>query len=279
MKVKTILIAAFLLVFAYQTNYCFAQEEDESSESILERENFILTRRAGGPGMKIVFDAYSKAVEQKSNIPEDRSIPNSKTRTTNWVSINPVGMFYQVTNANYISGRTNSIAFHPTNANIFYIAAAQGGVWKTTDGGVNWTALTDNLPTLACGDIVVDQVNPNILYLGTGELNYSGDSQYGNGIYKSTDAGTTWNQIATVTQVGNRCSYMAIDPTNSNIVYMGGNNGFFKSTNAGLNWSNMNGGTNVNCIIIIPSSPQTIYITNGGSSAGQILKTTDAGTT
>jgi len=279
MKVKTILLAAFLLVFAYQANFCFAQEEDESSESILERENFILTRRAGGPGMKIAFDAYSKAVEQKSNIPEDRSIPNSKTRTTNWVSINPVGMFYQVTNANYISGRTNSIAFHPTNANIFYIAAAQGGVWKTTDGGVNWTALTDNLPTLACGDIVVDQVNPNILYLGTGELNYSGDSQYGNGIYKSTDAGTTWNQIATVTQVGNRCSYMAIDPTNSNIVYMGGNNGFFKSTNAGLNWTNMNGGTNVNCIIIIPSSPQTIYITNGGSSAGQILKTTDAGTT
>ena len=71
MKVKTILLALFLLLFAYQANYCFAQEEDESSESILERENFILTRRAGGPGMKIAFDAYSKAVDQKSNIPED----------------------------------------------------------------------------------------------------------------------------------------------------------------------------------------------------------------
>jgi len=278
MKVKTILFAAFLFLFAYQANYCFAQE-DESGESILEREEFILTRRAGGPGMKIAFDAYSKAVEQKSLIPEDRNIPNSKTRATNWVSINPIGLFYQRTNANYISGRTNSIAFHPTDPNIFYIAAAQGGVWKTTDGGVNWTVLTDNLPTLACGDVVVDQQNPNVLYLGTGELNYSSDSQYGNGIYKSTDAGATWYQVATVSQVGNRCSYLAIDPFNSNIVYMGGNNGIFKSTNAGINWTNMAGGTNVNCIIINPTNSQIIYITNGGTNAGQVLKSTNAGAT
>jgi photosystem II stability/assembly factor-like uncharacterized protein len=259
-------------------NYCFAQE-DESGESILEREEFILTRRAGGPGMKIAFDAYSKAVEQKSNMPEDRNLPGSKTRTTNWLSINPIGMFYQRTNANYISGRTNSIAFHPTNPNIFYIAAAQGGVWKTTDGGVNWTVLTDNLPTLACGDVVVDQQNPNVLYLGTGELNYSSDSQYGNGIYKSTDAGATWFQVATVSQVGNRCSYMAIDPFNSNIVYMGGSSGIYKSTNAGINWTNMAGGTNVNCVIINPTNSQIIYITNGGTNAGQVLKSTDGGTT
>jgi photosystem II stability/assembly factor-like uncharacterized protein len=278
MKVKTILLALFLLLFAYQMNYCFAQE-DESGESILEREEFILTRRAGGPGMRIAFDAYSKAVEQKSNIPEDRNIPGSKTRTTNWLSINPIGMFYQRTNANYISGRTNSIAFHPTNPNIFYIAAAQGGVWKTTDGGVNWTVLTDNLPTLACGDVVVDQQNPNVLYLGTGELNYSSDSQYGNGIYKSTDAGATWFQVATVSQVGNRCSYMAIDPFNSNIVYMGGSSGIYKSTNAGINWTNMAGGTNVNCVIINPTNSQIIYITNGGTNAGQVLKSTDGGTT
>jgi photosystem II stability/assembly factor-like uncharacterized protein len=278
MKVKTILLALFLLLFAYQMNYCFAQE-DESGESILEREEFILTRRAGGPGMKIAFDAYSKAVEQKSNMPEDRNLPGSKTRTTNWLSINPIGMFYQRTNANYISGRTNSIAFHPTNPNIFYIAAAQGGVWKTTDGGVNWTVLTDNLPTLACGDVVVDQQNPNVLYLGTGELNYSSDSQYGNGIYKSTDAGATWFQVATVSQVGNRCSYMAIDPFNSNIVYMGGSSGIYKSTNAGINWTNMAGGTNVNCVIINPTNSQIIYITNGGTNAGQVLKSTDGGTT
>jgi len=281
MKVNAILLALFFLMFAYKADYCFAQEneENESGESILEREEFILTRRAGGPGMKIAFDAYSNAVLQKSKIPEDKNLSESKTRATNWVSINPIGLFYQRTNANYISGRTNSIAFHPANPNIFYIAAAQGGIWKTTDGGVNWTILTDNLPTLACGDVVVDQINPNILYLGTGELNYSGDSQYGNGIYKSTDAGATWFQVATVSQVGNRCSYMAIDPFNSNIVYMGGNNGIFKSTNAGISWTNMNGGSNVNCVIINPNNSQIIYISNGGTNAGQVLKSTDAGAT
>ena len=191
--VITIIIYSILYSFIFSINKNFAQEvfeENESGEEIFARESFITMRRAGGPDKLLPPNAYSEALLQKSLIIEDK-FTNSLTRLTNWVSINPIGMFYAVTNNNYISGRTNSIAFHPTDPNTFYIAAAQGGVWKTTDGGVNWISITDNLPTLACGDIVVVQNNPNILYLGTGELNYSQDSQYGNGIYKSTDAGAT----------------------------------------------------------------------------------------
>jgi photosystem II stability/assembly factor-like uncharacterized protein len=115
------------------------------------------------------------------------------------------------------------------------------------------------------------------LYLGTGELNYSGDSQYGDGIFKSGDAGLTWLQVAPASIVGNRCSQMAVDPINSNIVYFAGNLGVFKSTNAGLNWTNTNSGTNANCLFIDPSSTQTIYISTGGTNAGQIKKSTNAG--
>jgi len=262
----------------------FAQEEDqfpenESGEEIMAREEFIMTRRAGGPEKIMIPSAYPDALIQKSKLPEDRNLSDSPTRLANWLSINPTGMFYQRTNANYISGRTNSIAFHPTNPNLFYIAAAQGGVWKTTNGGINWTALTDGLPTLACGDIVVVQSNPDILYLGTGELNYSSDSQYGNGIYKSTNAGAAWIQVAPASLVGNRCSQIAIDPSNANIVYMAGNNGVFKSSDAGATWNNTNSGTNVNCLIIYPSSPQIIFITTGGTNAGLIKKSTDGGNT
>jgi hypothetical protein len=234
-----VIIYSILYSLIFFINKSYSQEvfeENESGEEIFARESFITMRRAGGPDMKLPPNAYSDALIQKSLIIEDQ-FTNSLTKLTNWASINPIGMFYAVTNNNYISGRTNSIAFHPTDPNTFYIAAAQGGVWKTTDGGVNWISITDNLPTLACGDIVVVQNNPNILYLGTGELNYSQDSQYGNGIYKSTDAGATWVQVAPSSLVGNRCSMMAIDQTNPNIVYAATNTSVFKSTNAGINWT------------------------------------------
>src|SRR5258706_142831 len=119
--------------------------ENESSEEIWARESFFVMRRAGGPNKVLPPFTYEIAARQKSLIPEDRNIQNSITRTTSWVSVNPTGMFYNVTGNNYISGRTNSIAFHPADPNIMYIAAAQGGVWKTTNGGLNWVPLTDNL--------------------------------------------------------------------------------------------------------------------------------------
>ena len=281
---KIFINIAILIGVLIPFNYILSQEtdlfeENESSEEILAREEFILMRRAGGEGKILPVTAYADALHEKSLLQRDRDILSSPTRMTNWVSINPTGMFYVFTNNNYISGRTNAIAFHPTNPNIIYIAAAQGGVWKTIDGGVNWIALTDDLPTLACGDIAIDKNNPDILYLGTGELNYSGDSQYGNGIYKSTNAGESWFQIAPSSLVSNRCSQISIDPNNSNIVYMAGGNGVFKSTNAGLNWIPTSSGANANCILINTFNSNILYCTPGGTNAGVIKKSTDAGAT
>ncbi len=277
----SVLIYSLILSFSLFVHKTYAQvetfEENETGEEILAREQFISMRRAGGPDKVLPPNAYADALIQKSKMIEDRNVINSPTRLISWISINPIGMYYAVTNNNYISGRTNSIAFHPTDPNTLYIAAAQGGVWKTTDGGVNWTKLTENLPTLACGDIVVVQSNPNILYLGTGELNYSQDSQYGNGIYKSTDAGATWVQVAASSLVGNKCSMIAVDPTNANTVYAATNLGLFKSTNAGTNWINTSAGSNVNCVILNPNNPQIIYAAVGGTSAGAIKKSTDGG--
>src|SRR5438067_1229725 len=140
-------IFAISMLFSYEVKTIFSQdriEENESSESILAREQFISVRRAGGPGIAMPITAYEDALSQKLLITEDKNIPGSLTRLTSWVSVNPTGMFYNVTGNNYISGRTNSLAFHPTDPNIIYLAAAQGGVWKTINGGVSWVPLTDN---------------------------------------------------------------------------------------------------------------------------------------
>lgn len=249
------------------------EENGESSETIFERERFIYERRAGGPGKKLPKDAFTKALIQKNLIQKDSEI-DGPTSAVSWVSVNPTGMFYNLTGSNYISGRTNFIAFHPTNQNIFYIAAAQGGVWKTTDGGANWTALTDGLTSLASGSIAVDKNNPNVIYYGTGEMNFSLDCQYGDGLFKSTDGGSTWTRVVPYSS-NSYYSTIVIDPTNSNIVYAAGTSGVYKTTNAGTNWTKQTTTSgNYTSLVIDGTNPAILF---ASTYSGEIFKTTNSG--
>lgn len=252
--------------------------DDESGEELIAREMFFNTRRAGGPGKPIPAGAYEAAVQQLQQTQKDRNVLRSPTAATSWVSVNPTGMFYNRTGANYISGRTNSIAFHPSDANTFYIGAAGGGVWKTTDGGVHFLPMTDNLSALTCGAIAVDPLDPNVVYAATGELNYSLDSYYGDGIFKSTDGGTSWNKIAT-TSIGSYFSAIVINPVSSNILYAAGQSGIYKSTNAGSTWANVNANSYANSLVMDPGNPLVLYASTGGYNANTIRKTTDGGAT
>ena len=94
------------------------------------------------------------------------------------------------------SGRVSAIGCSATDPDLYYIGGADGGVWKTTDGGTTWTPLTDHMPTTAIGAIAVDPTNDQIVYAGTGEANYANHSRYGLGVLKTTDGGATWAQLA-----------------------------------------------------------------------------------
>src|SRR6267154_1890449 len=97
-----------------------------------------------------------------------------------WTSIGPKPTDL---NSTYVTaGRVNAIAVDPRDNNVVYIGAAEGGVWKTTDGGINWKPLTDGEASLASGAIVIDPTNPDTVYVGTGEENFAIDSYYGAGI-------------------------------------------------------------------------------------------------
>src|SRR5439155_9815671 len=91
-----------------------------------------------------------------------------------------------------VSGRIAGVAAHPTDPDTIYVAAAGGGVWKTTNGGSTWTSLTDTQATQSMGAIAVAPSNPDVIYAGTGEANNSGDSNFGRGILVSADEGATW---------------------------------------------------------------------------------------
>ena len=94
-----------------------------------------------------------------------------------------------------VSGRVTALAVDPTNSSVVYLGSAEGGVWKTSNGGANWSAVTDFQPSLAIGSIAVAPSNPSVIYAGTGEDNFNGDSYYGEGILKSINGGASWTQL------------------------------------------------------------------------------------
>lgn len=172
---------------------------------------------------------------------------------------------------NSVSGRVTTIALDPrynglSNQTV-YVGGAQGGLWRSQDNGLTWTPLTDALPSLAVGAVAIDPTNPNIIYLGTGEPNRSGDSYFGAGLFKTTDGGVSWQQITgpvSTTEpklpVFLNCTFsrIAIDPVKPNTIFVATNTGYFlsaattpgpaplgnrglwKSTDGGVNWINVN---------------------------------------
>lgn len=88
-------------------------------------------------------------------------------------------------------GRINTVAFHPTDPNTFYIGAPSGGMWQTSDGGLTWISHTDTLPTLGVSSIIIDYSNPSKILIGTGDRD-AGDAP-GMGVFKSLDGGLSWN--------------------------------------------------------------------------------------
>src|SRR5579871_5660404 len=130
----------------------------------------------------------------------------------------------------YAAGRVTALAVDPRNASVAYLGAAGGGVWKTTDGGQNWQPLTDDQASLAIGSIALAPSNPDVVYVGTGEQNNSGDSYYGAGVLKSTDGGMTWTQLSGPFTIptsssrlfgGAHIGALAIHPNDPNIVLAG----------------------------------------------------------
>jgi hypothetical protein len=188
-----------------------------------------------------------------------------------------------------INGRVTAIAVNPQNHSIIYIAGADGGVWKTTDGGVSWAPLSDKWTYMQVGALAIDPNNPNIIYAGTGD-GQSADFIYSNGIMKSTDAGATWTNYGAAafghTGIGGIC----IDPTNSQIVLaacgrLDSHNvpGIMRSTDGGLTWATASGSKVAWLDTVDVSAPDA----NGnrtfwaaGEGAGQVvIKSSDHGAT
>ena len=191
---------------------------------------------------------------------EDRTTPAITLNPTTWTAIGPAPITGgQVPGAGAVSGRITGIATDVTDPNTIFVAAADGGVWKTTNGGTSWSTTTDNLTDSSGNPIplfmgAVAETHGSggneVVYAGTGEANNAYDSYYGEGILVSTDGGATWTLTGQSQLQGTAISRIAVDPQNSNIAYAAVSNfavngtgasvtGIYKTTNGGGSWTNV----------------------------------------
>jgi len=157
----------------------------------------------------------------------------------NWQLVGPDAFPVNITGQIHGIGRVCQIKFHPTIDSVMYAASASGGLYKSTDRGLNWNVLgTDVLPGTACASVCIDYTNDSILYLGTGDPNYYGN---GLGIWKSTDGGATWFQSGN--GMGNLLVVeILMDPIDPQILIAATKNGIWKSYDGGANWQVKNPG-------------------------------------
>ena len=185
------------------------------------------------------------------------------------------------------SGEVVDLAIDPRNTTdrVIYIATNDGGIWKTTDGGVTWRPKTDFLPSLSMGAVALDPANPSIVYAGTGNpFDGGGIFSKGVGIYKSIDAGETWTTVGA--GVFTNRALVRIRMPAANVLLVATNNGLFRSADGGLNWGNNapnfnNGASVLNGFIsdlqLDTAAPTTTVL---AAVNGQgIFRSTDAGVT
>ena len=206
--------------------------------------------------------------------------PAATAQGGNWVPLGPTGTHWH----GYFGGaaRVSFLRFDPSNSNTMWTFAPSGGLWKTTDGGLNWTTNTDQLPMIGCTDIAINPLNPQIMYLATGDGNGNGSQlwQSSTGILKSTDGGATWplasNTMNWQASWG-RCIYkLLINPVNPNIVFAATTNGLYRTSDAGLNWSWVAGGAFTD-VEFKPGNPNIVYATSGIQNTGTFYKSTTGG--
>lgn len=198
-------------------------------------------------------------------------------------------------------GRSLGSAGSPSRPNEYYFGATGGGLWKTVDGGTEWKPVTDGQVTSSSvGAVAVSETNPDIVYIGMGEVQLRGSITQGDGVYKSTDAGKTWKHLGLKeTQAVSR---IRIHPTNPDLVYVAalghpyGDNeerGVFRSKNGGNTWEKVlyvSPKAGAVELIIDRNNTNTLYATTwqvqrkawkmwGGGGDSKLWKSTDGGDT
>jgi photosystem II stability/assembly factor-like uncharacterized protein len=205
----------------------------------------------------LIFISSIKAQKNKSG--SEAIIDYSSINQLSFRSIGPA----------VTSGRISDIAVDPINSSTWYIAAASGGIWKTTNSGTTFSPIFDQYGSYSIGCLAIDPNNRNVIWAGTGENNNQRSVAYGDGIYRSDDGGASWKNMGL--KNSEHIGQISIDPRNSDVIYVaaygplwsdGGDRGIYKTTDGGKTWNavlSVSKYTGFNEVCFHPQNPDILY--------------------
>ena len=209
-----------------------------------------------------------------------------------------------------MGGRVSDIAIDPHNPFVFYVGLGHGGVFKTNDNGVTFEPIFDKQPMLSIGAVAIAPSDSDVIWVGTGEANDRNSSDWGDGVYRSTDGGEKWQNVGL--KDSRTIARIVVDPKKPEVAYVaamgnlwkdGGERGLFKTTDAGKTWKLIlqaaaphDARTGCGDVLVDPTNPQIVFAAlyarqrtpwsftsgpsvTGGEDVGGIFKSTDGGAT
>ena len=253
----------------------------------------ISTRRVAMSALCLLLalPAVGSAAKSKEKVEE----PKEKSRLT---AETFAGLELRSIGPAMISGRITDLAVDPREPATWYVAAASGGVWKTVNAGTTWTPIFDDQASYSIGCVTIDPHDPLTVWVGTGENDSQRSVSYGDGVYKSTDGGKSWENVGL--KSSEHVAKIVVDPRDSNVVWVaaqgplwapGGDRGLYQTEDGGKTWKKAfetDENTGVTDLALDPGNPDVIYaatyqrrrqvwtLVDGGPGSG-IWKSADGG--
>src|SRR5665647_2359006 len=224
----------------------FAKNLIDKGEYLHLRQDYINSLR--GIPYNLPYNPRVRAIETMRGMELRKNGPGALVQSANWSFLgpSPIPNGQTATFVTPVSGRVTCIAIHPTNENIVYVGTAQGGVFRSLDGGGTWTSIFDNALSMAIGALALAPSDPTILYVGTGEANFSADCYFGVGVYRINNADT---------------SPILNGPINPSMTMT--INGVSQSVQPFFN-------KGISKILVLPTNPDTIFVSTTTAVGGEV---------
>lgn len=250
-----------------------------------EALEYFMESRVGADG-QMDYDAMQRAIRQRDQLPIAYIQGQGNAPNSNFAYVGPKNLdipYQRYYGTPPLSGRINGVALDPGDSNTLYVATAGGGIWKTSNGGTNWSFLSSGWQSLATSSVAVSPSNSSVVLAATGDLRGGWDVPFG--IMRSTNGGLTWTNVGAAQFGSSTITRVVFHPDNGNIAFAltsGASGDVWRSTDGGVTWAATScpaGSWDDIDFCPLSGGSRQIYVVGGGSGGNKIYRSSNQGAT